>query len=118
MPRGDAIMKEVNVPSNKIPKSLNSVNREVHLVVSSMMKTSKQIDRTKDFWTVDQPVQNSIEEENILSYTPENKRTQSEQSSYVIERTIVVSKPKFQSNQMKESPLDTVHVVNKVLLMK
>ncbi|KAG8244342.1 hypothetical protein J6590_026182 [Homalodisca vitripennis] len=40
---GNAIMKEVNVPNNKIPKSLHSVNRGVHLVVSSMMKTSKQV---------------------------------------------------------------------------
>ncbi|KAG8309806.1 hypothetical protein J6590_076374 [Homalodisca vitripennis] len=41
--RGDVIMKEVNVPSNKIPNFLNSVNRGVHLVVSSMLKTSKQV---------------------------------------------------------------------------
>ncbi|KAG8266564.1 hypothetical protein J6590_069060 [Homalodisca vitripennis] len=86
---GDTIRKEVNVPSNKIPKSLNSVNRGVHLVVSTTMKTwYRKIDRTKDFWTVDQPVQNSIEEENILSLTPDTKSDQSEQSSNVIERII------------------------------
>ncbi|KAG8319846.1 hypothetical protein J6590_082932 [Homalodisca vitripennis] len=73
---GHGIMKEVNVPSNKSPKSLNLVNRGVHLV----------IDRTKDFWTVDQTVQKSIEEENILSHTPDTKSHLSEQSSNVIER--------------------------------
>ncbi|KAG8290729.1 hypothetical protein J6590_077278 [Homalodisca vitripennis] len=55
-------MEEVNVPSNKIPKSLHLVDRGVHLVVSGMISCAgwyTKIDYTEDFRTVNQAVQDA-----------------------------------------------------------